>query len=191
MCLYVIRCLPIEGYQEPEVDYVFRSIVLYKLTYGLPVYASSMPELTTVQNVLQPCLKGKYTSHQIDIYSVLEQVNRSLFKKISSMPDHPLYPYVPETTKSSAHLRVPMVNTLRFKNIFFSRLFFLSNIEQLFNVMSILCNVDILVILLILSAILMSFLFFQHMPLLKKTIKTLVLLLLLFQQLQIWYAIFN
>ena len=129
-CLYVIRCLRIEEYQEPEVDYVFRSIVLYKLTYGLPVYASSMPELTTVQNVLQPCLKGKYTSYQIDIYSVLEQVNRSLFKKISSMPDHPLYPYVPETTKSSTHLRVPMVNTLRFKNSFFLiGFFFLSNIE--------------------------------------------------------------
>ena len=61
-CLYVIRCLRIEGYQQPEVDYVFRSIVLYKLTYGLPVYASSMPELTTVQNVLQRCLKGKYIS---------------------------------------------------------------------------------------------------------------------------------
>ena len=123
MCLYVIRCLPIEGYQEPEVDYVFRSIVLYKLTYGLPVYASSMPELTAVQNVLQPCLKGKYTSHQIDIYSVLEQVNRSLFKKISSMLDHPLYPYFPETTKSSAHLRVSKVNTLRFKNSFLMAFF--------------------------------------------------------------------
>ena len=118
-CLYVIRCLHIEGYQQPEVDYVFRAIVLSKLTYGLPVCASSMPELTTVQNVLQPCLKGKYTSHQIDIYSVLEQVNRSLFKKISSMPDHPLYPYVPETKKSSARLRVLFLNSL----------FFLSNIE--------------------------------------------------------------
>ena len=108
----------------------FRAIVLSKLTYGLLVCASSMPELTTVQNVLQPCLKGKYTSYQIDIYSVLEQVTRSLFKKISSMPDHPLYPYVPETTKSSTHFRVPMVNTHRFKNSFFNRLFFfLSNIE--------------------------------------------------------------
>ena len=47
-CLYVIRCLRKEGYQQPDVDYVFRSIVLPKLTYGLPVYASSIPELTTV-----------------------------------------------------------------------------------------------------------------------------------------------
>ena len=41
------------GYQQPDVDYVFRSIVLPKLTHGLPVYASSIPELTTVQNFLQ------------------------------------------------------------------------------------------------------------------------------------------
>ena len=52
-CLYVIRCLPKEGYQQqPDVDYIFRSIifiVLPKITYGLPVYTSSTPELTTVQ----------------------------------------------------------------------------------------------------------------------------------------------
>ena len=31
-CLYKIRCLRKEGYQQPDVDYVFRSIVLPKLT---------------------------------------------------------------------------------------------------------------------------------------------------------------
>ena len=79
------------------------------------------------------------------------------------------------------------------KIVFFNRLFFsflFSNIEQLFNVMPILCNVDSLVILLILSAIFMCVLLLQHIPLLKKkTIKTLVLLL--FQQLQLLYAIYN
>ena len=96
-CLYMIRYLRIKGYQQPDVDYAFRSIVLSKLKYGLPVYASSIPELTPVQNVLQRCLKGKYISYQIDTYNVLgqAQVNHSLFKTISSMPDHPLYPYVP------------------------------------------------------------------------------------------------
>ena len=92
-CLYVIRCLRKEGYQQPDV---FRSIVLPKLTYGLPVYASSIPELTTVQNFLQRCFKRKYVSYRIDIYGVLEEVDRSLFKKIDlwyarspSVPFHP------------------------------------------------------------------------------------------------------
>ena len=131
-CLYVIRCLRMEGYiQQPDVEYVFRWIVLSKLTYGLPVYASSIPELPTVQNFLQRCFKRKYISYQIDIYSVLE-ADRSL-SEISSMHNHPPYPYVSKTKESSARLRVlsgeiPRVNTLRFKNSFFNRLFF-SNIE--------------------------------------------------------------
>ena len=61
-CLYVIRYLRKEGYQQPDVDYVYRSIVLPKLTYGPPIYASSIPELTTVQNFLQRCFKRKYIS---------------------------------------------------------------------------------------------------------------------------------
>ena len=52
-CVYVRRCLRKEGYQQPDVDYVFRSTVLPKQMYDLPVYASSIPELTTVQNFLQ------------------------------------------------------------------------------------------------------------------------------------------
>ena len=67
-CLYVIRCLRKEGYQQPDVHYVFRSIVLPKLTYGLPIYASLIPELITVQNFLQRSFKRKYISYQnIDI----------------------------------------------------------------------------------------------------------------------------
>ena len=112
-CLYAITRLRIESYQQPDVNYLFRSIVLSKLTYGLPIYAALIPKLTTVQKFLQRCLKGNYSSYQIDIYRVLQQINRSLFKKISSMPDHPLFLYVPKTKESSARLRVPMVSTLR------------------------------------------------------------------------------
>ena len=61
-CLYVIRYLRKEGYQQPDVDYVYRSILLPKLTYGPPIYVSSIPELTTVQNFLQRCFKRKYIS---------------------------------------------------------------------------------------------------------------------------------
>lgn len=121
-CLYVIRCLRKEGYQQSDVDYVFRSIVLSKLMYSLPVYASFIPELTTVQNFLQLCFKGKYIWYQIDMYSILEEVDRSLFKiKISSMPDHLLHPSVLLGVPSS---QLPRVNSQRFKNDFFNRLFF-------------------------------------------------------------------
>ena len=101
-CLYVIRCLRKEGYQQPDIDYFFTSIVLTKLTYGLPIYASSTPDLTVVQNFLQRCYKRKYVSYQINIYDVLEKTDRELFNKISSMPGHPLYPSLPKTKKFCA-----------------------------------------------------------------------------------------
>ena len=97
-------------------------------TYGLPIYASSIPELTTVQNFLQRCFKRKYISYQIDIYDLLEEVDCSQFK-ISSVPGDFLYPSVPKTKESSTRLRVPRsqlprVNTQDFKNSFFNTLFF-------------------------------------------------------------------
>ena len=125
----MIRCLRKEGYQQPDIDYFFRSIVLTKLTYGLPIYASSTPDLTAVQNFLQRCYKRKYISYQINIYDVLEKADRALFSKISNMPGQPLYPSLPKTKESSARLRVPCsqlprVNTQRFKNSFINRLYF-------------------------------------------------------------------
>ena len=109
--LYVIMCLRKEGYQQPDVDYVFRSILLPKLTYGLPIYASSTPELTTVQNFLQCCFKRKYISYEINIYDVLEEADCALFKKISSMPGHPLYTSLPQS-KVKLYLRATIPKNL-------------------------------------------------------------------------------
>ena len=106
-CLYVIRCLRKEGYQQPDIHYFFRSIVLTKLTYSLPIYVSSTPHLTAIQNFLQHCYKRKYIPYQINIYDVLKKADCVLFNKISSMPGHPLYPYLLKTKESSARLRVP------------------------------------------------------------------------------------
>ena len=102
-----------------------------KMVFYLKVY-TSIPELTTVQNFLQRCFKCKYISYHTDIYNVLEEVDCSLLKKISSMFSHPLYPTVPKTKETSVCLLVPSsqlprVNTQRFKNSFLIAYF--SNIE--------------------------------------------------------------
>ena len=110
------------------------------MVFYLKVY-TSIPELTTVQNFLQRCFKCKYISYHTDIYNILEEVDCSLLKKISSMFSHPLYPTVPKTKETSVCLLVPSsqlprVNTQRFKNSF--PIAYFSNIEQLFNVIWIL-----------------------------------------------------
>ena len=94
----------------------------------LPIYASSIPELTTVQNFLQRCFKRKYIPYQIDIYDVLQEVDRSLFKKISSIPGQPLYPSLTKTKLSSEFLAVNFLGLIH--SVFLVDYF--SNIEQLF-----------------------------------------------------------
>ena len=47
-CLFVIRCLRQEGYSHIENDYVFKSVALGKISFGLIVYGASLPELTTI-----------------------------------------------------------------------------------------------------------------------------------------------
>jgi len=40
----VLRCLCREGYQQHYIDKLFISIVLSKITYGLPIYPASPPD---------------------------------------------------------------------------------------------------------------------------------------------------
>ena len=51
-----------------ENDHLFQSVVLSKISYGLPAYAASVPELNTVQQFLRRCHKRRFISYAIDIY---------------------------------------------------------------------------------------------------------------------------
>ena len=58
-----------------EIDHLFQSLVLPKISYGLLVDAASMPELNTVQQFLCSCHKRRFISYAIDtcIYDLLEK----------------------------------------------------------------------------------------------------------------------
>ena len=47
--LHVLRTLRREGYNQKEIDYLFNSIVLPNISYGLAVYREAGAELTTIQ----------------------------------------------------------------------------------------------------------------------------------------------
>ena len=57
--LYVLMSLRKEGYNQVEIDHLFQSLVFAKISYGLPVYAASVPELNTVQQFLHSCHKRR------------------------------------------------------------------------------------------------------------------------------------
>ena len=141
--VFMLRCLRKQEYQQPDVDYVFRSSVLPKLTNGLPVYTSSKPELTTVQNFLQRSFKRKssifstkltyirYQKRQIAHYSRRSPVCPVTLCTLPS-------PKRKKVQRSSEFLAV---NSLRLIPSVLKIAFLIgqfSNIEQLFNVMCIL-----------------------------------------------------
>ena len=61
-----------------EIDHLFQSLVLPKISYGLPVNAASVPELNTVQQFLRRCRKRHFISYALDLraYDLLEKTNR-------------------------------------------------------------------------------------------------------------------
>ena len=89
-CLYVLKSLRKEEYNQVEIDHIFQSLVLPKISYGLPVNAASVPELNTVQHFLRRCHKRRFISYAIDIYDLLVKTDRSISKRISCILTHPL-----------------------------------------------------------------------------------------------------
>ena len=114
-----------------EIDYLFQSLVLPKISYGLPVNAASVPELNTVQQFLRRCRKRHFISDALDIYDLLgkKKTDRSISKKISFLPTHRQYNLLTKGKESSKRLRtqtnlLPCVNTERFKASFINKPYF-------------------------------------------------------------------
>ena len=63
-CLYVLRSLRKEGYNQVEISHLFQYLVL-------PVYARL--RVNTVQQFLRRCHKRRFTSYAIDIYDLLKK----------------------------------------------------------------------------------------------------------------------
>lgn len=132
-CLYILRTLRREGYCQAELDKLFSALVLPKLMYGISVYDSSPPELTTIQCFLDRCYKRRYTSSPVSIINCLDKSDIGIFKKLSAWEHHPLHHSLPRINSATRRLRqgkpiYPLCNTERFKNSFITRLSFKHNL---------------------------------------------------------------
>ena len=127
----MFKSLRKEGFNEVEIDHLFQSLVLPKISYGLPVNAASVPELNTVQQFLRRCRKRHFISYALDIYDLLgkKKTDRSISKKISFLPTHRQYNLLTKGKESSKRLRtqtslLPCVNTERFTASFINKPYF-------------------------------------------------------------------
>jgi hypothetical protein len=71
-----------DGYKQPEIDYMFNSIVMPNILYGLSVYGAADAELTTVQCFLDRCKKRRYTSQEVNICEILKNQHRKIYLKV-------------------------------------------------------------------------------------------------------------
>ena len=131
--LYVIRTLRKEGISQPEIDKLFKSIVLSNFIYGISVYGASDSDLAVIQKFLDRCCKRHYISEKIDVRELLQKTDIKLYNKRVLDKEHPLNTILPEKKSVGYNFRkenfvYPNVNTIRFKNVYVNRLIFKYNI---------------------------------------------------------------
>ena len=100
-CLHVLRTLRKEKYSQAEIDHLFTVLVSPNFIYGLPVYGASEPDLNIIQNVLDRCHKRRFISYPVSIKDLLKNQDCKIFKKVTSINNHPLASYYIPSKKLS------------------------------------------------------------------------------------------
>ena len=121
-CLHVLRVCRKERYSQTEIDYLFYSIVLPNITYGLSVYGASYAEINVLQQFLDRSYKLRFISTQLNIRSLLQKQDKAIFKKVKQLDNHPLNVCLPQGKNNLTYnlgrksCQRPMINTERHKN---------------------------------------------------------------------------
>ena len=133
-CLHVLRVCRKERYSQTEIDYLFYSIVLPNITYGLSVYGASDAEINVLQQFLDRCYKLRFISTQLNIRSLLQKQDKAIFQKGKQHDNHPLKVCLPQEKNNLTYnlrrksFQRPKINTERYKNTFVNRLIFKYNL---------------------------------------------------------------
>ena len=132
-CLYILRTLRKEQYDQNEIDFLFKTIVLPNLIYGLSVYGAYERDVNTVQNFLKRCYKRRYISVPLNVKDIMQMHNKKLFSGARALSHHPLNEILPKPKPQQYNLRrkvcsCPKINTECFMNTFVNRLIFEHNL---------------------------------------------------------------
>ena len=103
-CLHVSRTLRKEQYSQAEIDHLFTVLVSPNFIYGLPVYGASEPDLNIIQNILDTFHKRRFISYPVSIKDLLKNQDCKIFKKVTSINNHPLASYYIPSKKLSLFL---------------------------------------------------------------------------------------
>ena len=137
-CIHVLRTLRKEKYSQAEIDHLITVLVSPNFIYGLPVYGASEPDLNIIQNILDRCHKRRFISYPVSIKDLLKNQDCKIFKKVTSINNHPLASYYIISKKvfsdnlrkkQCARPKLKLINTERFISAFVNRLIFKHNLS--------------------------------------------------------------
>ena len=128
--LYVIITLKTEGCSDAEWNYLFNSLIITTIKYGLSVYGCSQPELNTIQRFLDRCYKRKYMTEPVSIHAMLERKDKNILETSKTKGSF-LNKFLSRKKGMKYTLRTesnyPILNTDRFKTSFGNWLIFRYN----------------------------------------------------------------
>ena len=110
---------------------MFKTLVLPIFTYGLAVYGAPDSDLNVIQRFLDRCHKRHFTSQTVSIFNLLEQQEKSAFKR--AINNRMLGAIIPKDKELVYNLRrrrchFPQIKTERYKKAFVDRLIFKYNL---------------------------------------------------------------
>ena len=108
---------------------MFKTLVFPIVTYGFVVYGGSDSDLNVIQRFLDRCHKRHFTSQTVSIFNLLEQQDKSAFKR--AIDNHMLGAIIPKDKELVYNLRrchLPQIKMERYKKTFVNRLTFKYNL---------------------------------------------------------------
>ena len=130
----MLRVCRKERYRQTEIVYLFYSVVLPNITYGLAVYGASDAEINVLQQFLDRCYKLRFISTQLNIRSLLQKQDKAVFQKVKQHDNHPLKVCLPQEKNNLTYnlrgksFQRRKMNTERYKKTFVNRLIFKYNL---------------------------------------------------------------
>ena len=130
-CLHILRTLRKELFSQKKKDHFLKNLVIPILTHGLAVYGASESDLNVIQLFSDRCHKRHFTSQTVSIFNLLEQQDKSAFKR--SINNHLLGAIIPKEKELVHNLRkrrchLPQIKMERYKKTFVNRLTFKYNL---------------------------------------------------------------
>ena len=77
-----------------NVHFIFESLIVSRVRYGLSVYGSDPTSLRKIDRFLERCYEKNFCTFRFDIFTLRQQEDLRNLRRIQTNPNHPLHQYL-------------------------------------------------------------------------------------------------